>query len=414
MNVEEVCRKAKDNASAIAFMSESDMNKVLSAAADALINNRSEILTANGEDVKNAEAAGKDAGFIDRLTLTESRIEGIVEGLRELCALKCPIGEVMDDYVSKDGLRIRKVRVPMGVVCFIYEARPNVTADAIGLCVKSGNAVVLRGSKDALESNRTIVKVIKKAISALGFNPEFIQLVEDVSREAAVELMKQKNYVDVLIPRGSAGLINSALENSKIPVIETGTGNCHVYVHEGADTDKALKILMNAKTQRISVCNCCESLLVDEKIADRFLPMALEALHKAGVEIRGCEKSAKYADYVLAATEDDYYREFLAMPISVKVVSGLDEAVSHINKYGTHHSDAIITEDRAAGEKFLEQVDSAAVYVNASTRFTDGFVFGLGAELGISTQKLHARGPMGLKEITSYKYQILGDGQIRK
>ena len=413
MKVEEICKKAHDNAGAIAFLSESKMNDIISACADALKSNLPKILSANEKDIENAKNSGKNDGFIDRLRLTEKRMDGIVEGLKEICELSCPVGEILEEYRAKDGFKIRKVRVPLGVIGFIYEARPNVTVDAVGLCIKSGNAVVLRGSKDALESNRILVRIMKEAIAGEGVNPEFIQLIEDVTREGAMEMMRQKKYIDVLIPRGGAGLINSTLENSTIPVIETGTGNCHVYVHGEADIDMAVKVLINAKTQRTSVCNCCESLLVDSKIADKAMPVLLDALNEKGVEIRGCDETRKYRSYVLPAAEEDFYKEYLDMIISVKVVDGLDEAIAHINKYGTHHSDAIITKNASAAEKFLKEVDSAAVYHNASTRFTDGFVFGLGAEIGISTQKLHARGPMGLKEITSYKYQILGDGEIR-
>ena len=299
------------------------------------------------------------------------------------------------------------------MIGIIYEARPNVTADAIGLAVKSGNAVVLRGSKDAILSNKVITAVIKGAIRAAGYNPEFIQLIEDTTREGAAQFMKMNGVIDVLIPRGSAGLIQNAVQNATVPIIETGTGNCHVYFEKTADIKKALPILINAKTQRTSVCNACESLLIDEEFARAHLAEIVRALRDKNVEIVACEKCRALMPELAPATEEDFYAEFLALKISVKIVNGVGEAIAHINQYGTHHSDSIVTEDSAAAEKFLNEVDSAAVYVNASTRFTDGFEFGLGAEMGISTQKLHARGPMGLRELTTYKYQVRGNGQIR-
>lgn len=410
MTVSQVCRKAKENVRAISLASEQDMNAMLFAAAKALRDRAAEIVSENQKDV---DACTRGAQFVDRLMLNEKRIDGIAAGLEKLIELKCPVGEILEERTLYNGLLLRRVRVPLGVIGIIYEARPNVTADAIGLAIKSGNAVVLRGSKDAILSNIAITSVIKDAIRTEGYNPEFIQLIEDTSREGASEFMKMNGVIDVLIPRGSAGLIRNAVENATVPIIETGTGNCHIYFEKSADLRKALPILVNAKTQRTSVCNACESLLIDEEFADKYLPKVIETLRSKGVEIVACEKCRLRMPELAAATEDDFYAEFLSMKISVKIVAGVDEAIAHINRYGTHHSDSIVTEDAVAAEKFLNEVDSAAVYVNASTRFTDGFEFGLGAEMGISTQKLHARGPMGLRELTTYKYQIKGNGQVR-
>ena len=408
--VAEVCRKAKENLNAIAFASEEDMNKMLRAAADALRARAEYIIAENKKDIA---VCTRGAQFVDRLMLDVKRIDGIAAGLEKLIELRCPVGEVLEERTLYNGILLRRVRVPLGVLGIIYEARPNVTADAIGLSIKSGNAVVLRGSKDAILSNKAVTKVIKEAIAAAGYNPEFIQLIEDTTHEGATQFMRMNGIVDVLIPRGGAGLIRNALENATVPVIETGTGNCHVYFEKTCDLSKGLPILINAKTQRTSVCNACESLLLDEEVAAAHLPEIVKALSEKGVEIVACEKCRKIMPSLAPASEEDFYAEFLALKISIKIVGGVDEAIAHVNKYGTHHSDAIITEDPAAGEKFLSGVDSAAVYLNASTRFTDGFEFGLGAEMGISTQKLHARGPMGLRELTSYKYQLRGNGQAR-
>lgn len=408
--VAEVCRKAKENMNAIAFASEEDMNKMLRAAADALRARAEYIIAENKKDI---ESCTRGAQFVDRLMLDVKRIDGIAAGLEKLIELRCPVGEVLEERTLYNGISLRRVRVPLGVLGIIYEARPNVTADAIGLSIKSGNAVVLRGSKDAILSNKAVTKVIKEAIAEAGYNPEFIQLIEDTTHEGATQFMRMNGIVDLLIPRGGAGLIRNALENATVPVIETGTGNCHVYFEKTCDLSKGLPILINAKTQRTSVCNACESLLLDEEVAAAHLPEIVKALSEKGVEIVACEKCRKIMPSLAPASEEDFYAEFLALKISIKIVGGVDEAIAHVNKYGTHHSDAIITEDPAAGEKFLSGVDSAAVYLNASTRFTDGFEFGLGAEMGISTQKLHARGPMGLRELTSYKYQLRGNGQTR-
>ncbi len=410
MTVSEVCRKAKENVRAIALASENDMNTMLSAAARALRDNAKSIIEENKKDIA---ACTRGAQFVDRLMLDEKRIDGIAVGLEKLIELPSPVGEILEERTLYNGLLLRRVRVPIGVLGIIYEARPNVTADAIGLSIKSGNAVVLRGSKDAILSNRAVTSVIKSAIRSAGYDPEFIQLIEDTSREGATEFMKMNGVVDVLIPRGSAGLIQNAVQNATVPIIETGTGNCHVYFEDTADIDKALPILINAKTQRTSVCNACESLLIDEAFAQRHLREIVQSLRDKNVEIVACEKCRAIVPELAPASEEDFYTEFLALKISIKIVHGVDEAIAHINKYGTHHSDSIVTNDAAAAEKFLNEVDSAAVYVNASTRFTDGFEFGLGAEMGISTQKLHARGPMGLRELTSYKYQVTGNGQIR-
>ena len=411
MTISETCRVAKEHAGAAAYSTETDKNRMLALAADALLARQNEILAANAEDL---ERFTREDSLRDRLVLTEGRIAGIAEGLRQLTALPCPVGEVIEEHTTANGLDIARVRVPFGVVGIIYEARPNVTADAIGLCLKSGNAVVLRGSKDAYSSNAAIVRVMKDAIASGGFDPDFIQLLEDCTREGAREFMRQKAYLDVLIPRGSASLIQSTLENATVPVIETGTGNCHVYVEKSADLEMAKRILFNAKTQRISVCNACESLVVDEAFAKAHLADLLAPLLEKGVDIVGDERARLLVSAVKPAAEEDFYTEYLAMKISVKIVKDVEEAIAFINEHSTHHSECIVTEEKGAAEKFLREIDSACVYHNASTRFTDGFEFGFGAEMGISTQKLHARGPMGLRELTSYKFLIRGSGQVRE
>ena len=410
MTISETCRLAKAHAAAAAYSTEAEKNKMLSCAAEALVARQGEILAANREDVA---AFTRSDSLKDRLVLNEGRIAGIAEGLRQLTALPCPVGEVIESHTAPNGMQIDRVRVPFGVVGIIYEARPNVTADAIGLCLKSGNAVVLRGSKDAYRSNAAIVRIMKDAIRAAGQDPEFIQLLEDCSREGAREFMRQSGLIDLLIPRGSASLIQSTLENATVPVIETGTGNCHVYVERHADLAMAQAILVNAKTQRTSVCNACESLVVDRAFACEHLDALLRPLLERGVEIVGDELSQRLVPAVGAATEEDYGTEYLAMKISVKTVEDVAEAIAFINAHSTHHSECIVTEDRAAAERFLREIDSACVYHNASTRFTDGFEFGFGAEMGISTQKLHARGPMGLRELTTYKFVVRGSGQVR-
>ncbi len=387
-------------------------NRSLFAVADALVRESGRILAENEKDIAAGVKKGMHSGLIDRLRLTKERINGMAKGLRQVAELVDPIGEVMESFKRPNGLIIEKRRVPMGVIGIIYESRPNVTADAFGLCFKSGNAVILKGGSDALYSNRAITDVIRDALRAEGITEDAVQLIASTDRAVTQEFMRLKEYVDLLIPRGGAGLIKSVVENSTIPVIETGTGNCHVYVDEFADCDMAVSIIINAKTQRIGVCNACESLLIHEAVKDKLLPELYDALNKYQVEIRGDEKVAQVIE-CKPATEEDYGREYLDYIISMKTVASVEEAIAHINKYNTKHSETIITENRENAEKFLNEVDAACVYVNASTRFTDGFEFGFGAEIGISTQKLHARGPMGLKELTSYKYAIKGDGQIR-
>lgn len=391
-----------------------EKNKALSHAAQSLLRCQQEILEANAKDIEAGEKNGMHPGLIDRLRLTPERIEGMAEGLKQIAELPDCIGEVMEHFERPNGLKIEKRRVPLGVIGIIYESRPNVTADAFGLCFKTGNAVILKGGSDAIHSNIAIVRVLQAALSECGMTKDAIQLIEDTDRAVAAAFMKLNEYVDVLIPRGGAGLIRSVVENSTIPVIETGTGNCHIYVDKDADIDMAVEIIVNAKTQRIGVCNACESLVVHKDIREALLPKLNEALRSKNVEMRGDEGIREVLPDCVPATEEDYGREYLDYVISMKTVAGVDEAIAHINKYNTKHSECIITGNTKTAEQFLNEVDAACVYVNASTRFTDGFEFGFGAEIGISTQKLHARGPMGLKELTSYKYTIRGDGQIRK
>ena len=387
-------------------------NKALLSVAKALTDHQEEILKANAIDLKNGEEKGMNSGLLDRLKLTKERIEGMAEGLIQITHLPDPVGEVLETFERPNGLIIEKKRVPMGVIGIIYESRPNVTADAFGLCFKSGNAVILKGGSDAIHSNKAITDVIKGALKVAGITEDAIGLIESADRSVTQEFMRMKEYVDVLIPRGGAGLIRSVVENSTIPVIETGTGNCHIYVDEYADLKKAVPIIFNAKTQRIGVCNACESLVIHDAVKEKLLPELAAALKEKNVEIRGDEQVCQVID-CKPATEEDYGMDYLDYIISMKTVSSVEEAIAHINKYNTRHSEAIITENMENAEKFLNEVDAACVYLNASTRFTDGFEFGFGAEIGISTQKLHARGPMGLKELTSYKYTIKGSGQIR-
>ena len=386
----------------------------LLAIAKALRENASAIIEANQTDLKNGKEAGLTDSLLDRLRLDEARIEGMAQGVEQVAALPDPIGKVLDGRTLKNGLKIEKVSVPMGVIGIIYEARPNVTSDAAALCLKAGSAVILRGGKEAIHSNRAIMSVMRAAIAGIGFPEDCIALVQDTSRQSATELMQLTDYLDVLIPRGGAGLIRSVVENAKVPVIETGVGNCHVYVDASADIEMAANIIFNAKTSRPSVCNAIETVLVHKDAAAAALPAIKAELDKKQVEIRGCEKTREIlGDCVIPATEDDYEREFLDYILAVKVVDSLDDALDHIAKYSTGHSESIVTADYSAAEKFTSCVDSAAVYVNASTRFTDGGEFGLGAEIVISTQKLHASGPMGLNELTSMKFIIKGSGQIR-
>lgn len=413
MTMTDKVAKTKEASKSLSVLDTNSKNEILKAISVALKDNIAVILSANNKDIENAIKNNMKESLIDRLRLTEDRIISIADSVLKIADLNDPIGEA-ESFERPNGLKIIKKRVPFGVVAIIYEARPNVTVDVTAICIKTGNAAVLKGGSDAVNSNTAIVKIMKNAIKELGYNDDIIMLIEDNSREATHQLMKLNGLIDVLIPRGSASLIKSVVENATIPVIETGTGNCHIYVDEYADIQKALSILINAKTQRTGVCNAAESLLVHKNIADKFLPLALKTLNDAGVEIYGCENTIKYADFILKATDEDYATEYLDMKISVKVVDSFDEAVEHINKYSTGHSEAIITDNYTNALNFTSFVDSANVYVNASTRFTDGGEFGFGAEIGISTQKLHARGPMGLKEMTTYKYIILGNGEIRK
>ncbi len=390
-----------------------DKNNALLAIADAIVNNAELILKANEIDLENGRKQGMKQGLLDRLQLTYDRIVQMAEGIRQVVTLDDPVGEVIGMWKRPNGLTIGQKRVPIGVIGIIYESRPNVTLDAFGLCFKAGNAVILKGGSDAINSNIAIVDVIRKALEERNINPLCIQLIKSTDRAVTTEFMHMNEYVDVLIPRGGAGLIKAVVNNATIPVIETGTGNCHVYVDATADYDMALDIIENAKTQRIGVCNACESLLVHKDIADEFIPLLAERLFSHNVEIRGDEKSRVIVPSLHEATEEDYKTEYLDYIVSLKIVDSIDEAIEHINRYNTGHSEAIVTRDYDNSRKFLDEVDAAAVYVNASTRFTDGFEFGFGAEIGISTQKLHARGPMGLKELTTTKYIIYGNGQIR-
>lgn len=389
-------------------------NEALLHIARCLEENAPDILKANEEDIKRAQANGMHEGLVDRLRLTKERIAAMAEGLRQITALNDPVGEIIEKFTQEDGLVIQKQRVPLGVIGIIYESRPNVTADAFGLCFKTGNAVILKGGSDALMSNLAITECIQDSLSGCGLPRDAIQLIADTDRAVTAAFMKLNEYVDVLIPRGGAGLIKTVVENSTIPVIETGTGNCHIYVDESADINMAVNIIINAKTQRIGVCNSCESLVIHENIRGKLLPVLEEKLKAHHVDIRADELIREYITDAAAATEEDYQTEYLDYIISMKTVSSVDEAITHINIYNTKHSDSIITENKEYAKKFLNEVDAACVYHNASTRFTDGFVFGFGAEIGISTQKLHARGPMGLIALTTYKYLIEGKGQIRE
>lgn len=405
--------KAKE-ASRFLMTAGSKKDDALNAIANALRENSDRIIKANDIDIENGEKAGLTKSLLDRLKLTEERINGMADGVSEVASLADPIGRVLDGRTLKNGLQIEKVTVPMGVIGIIFEARPNVTSDAAALCLKAGSAVILRGGKEAINSNKAIAEIMRDAIEGAGLPRDCVSLVEDITRQSATELMQLSDYLDVLIPRGGAGLIKSVVDNAKVPVIETGVGNCHVYVDKSADVDMAKSIIFNAKTSRPSVCNAIETVLVHKDIAEKALPKIKAELDKMNVEIRGCETTrAILGESVVSATENDYAIEFLDYILAVKVVESLDDALAHISKYSTGHSESIITSDYESANKFTACVDSAAVYVNASTRFTDGGEFGLGAEIGISTQKLHARGPMGLNELTSSKYIIRGNGQIR-
>ena len=413
MTLTEMGRRAKDVSRVLNTLGSREKNMGLEEAARALLDSEEEILAGNREDYERAEAGGMGQGLLDRLKLTPARIQSMADGLLKVAALDDPVGEVLSMKLRPNGLQIGQKRVPIGVIGMIYEARPNVTADAFGLCFKSGNAVILKGGSDALQSNKAIAQALRTGLSRAGLPEDSLQLIEDTSRETTRELMRLNRYIDVLIPRGGAGLIKTVVENSTIPVIETGTGNCHVYVDASADLMMALDIVFNSKTQRIGVCNACESLLVHRKIAVEFLPMLKKRLDEKNVEIRADEDACGIVPEFVPATEEDWGKEYLDYILSLKIVDSVDEAISHINTYNTGHSESIVTSDYFNAQKFLNEVDAAAVYVNASTRFTDGDEFGFGAEIGISTQKLHARGPMGLKELTTTKYIIYGDGQIR-
>ena len=405
--------KAKKASGQLAHLNTDEKNRILLLVAGLLEEQSEQILTANRTDLKQAAEMGLKGDIVDRLTLNDERIAGMAEGLREVVQLEDPIGEIEAMKKRPNGLLIGKKRVPLGVVGVIYESRPNVTADVAGLCIKTGNVCVLRGGKEAFQSNNAIVKLFHEAIAQCGLDPDMVQLVQNTTRESAVAMMKLNAYLDILIPRGGAGLIQAVVQNSTVPVIETGVGNCHVYVDEASDLDMAVSIVYNAKTHRPGVCNAAESLLVHEAVAEKVLPAIGKSLTGGGVEIRGDETTCRLIPGAVPAKEEDWGTEYLDLVISSKVVGSLEEAVAHINKYGSMHSESIVTENYSHAQYFLEQVDAAAVYVNASTRFTDGFEFGYGAEIGISTQKLHARGPMGLKELTTNKYVIYGSGQIR-
>ena len=413
MTLQEIGKRAKDVSRRLSILGQTEKNQGLLEVAESLVAGQEEILSANEQDMERARENGMSQGMLDRLKLTPARIESMAEGLRQVAALDDPVGEVISMKTRPNGLLIGQKRVPLGVIGIIYEARPNVTADAFGLCFKSGNAVILKGGSDAISSNVAIVKRIQEGLERAGLPEDAVQLIEDTSRSTTREFMKLNEYVDVLIPRGGAGLIKTVVENSTIPVIETGTGNCHIYVDEGAELTVALNIIEHAKTQRISVCNACESLVVHQSVAKEFLPQLQQRLNPYQVEIRGDERAVEIVPEFVPAAPEDWGKEYLDYILSCRIVDSFEEAVEHINRYSTGHSEAIITRDYERAQRFLNEIDSAAVYVNASTRFTDGFEFGFGAEIGISTQKLHARGPMGLKELTTTKYIIYGNGQVR-
>jgi len=413
-NLKDVARKTKEASYFLANISSFHKDQFLLQLADNLERDEEEIKEENRKDLERAKDMGMKPSLLDRLELSSSRIKAMASGLREVANFPDPVGEVIEGSKRPNGLLITKMRVPLGVLAIIYEARPNVTIDSVGLGIKSGNALLLRGSSSAIHSNQVLVGKTKETLSQCGFPPDVVNLLECKSHEEVQELLTLRDYIDVIIPRGGADLIKLVVENSQVPVIETGVGNCHVYVDGSADWEMAEKIVINAKTQRPSVCNACETLLVDNKIAPQFLPRMIHALEEREVEIRGCEKTRELVKEVKLATEEDWYAEYLDLILAVKVVGGIEEAITHINSYGSHHSEAIVTQDYTVARKFLEEVDAAAVYVNASTRFTDGGEFGMGAEIGISNQKLHARGPMGLRELTTVKYMVWGTGQVRE
>lgn len=407
-------KKAKAASRILAKLGQTEKNNALFAVADALIKKADEIIAANSIDMEAAKKNGMSEALLDRLLLTKERLEDMAEGVRQVAGLDDLIGEVLSMKERPNGLLIGQKRVPIGVIGFIYESRPNVTVDGFALCFKTGNAVILRGGSDCIHSNIALVRVIRETLAACNVTEDAVSLIENTDRELAKQFMKLNKYVDLLIPRGGAGLIRTIVENATVPVIETGTGNCHIYIDKSADMEKALPIIKNAKLQRLGVCNACESLVIHKDIADMAIPLIADMLKENECEMRGDARAVSLSDYIIPAAEEDYGTEYLAKIISAKVVDSLDEAIEHINNYSTGHSEAIITESYENAQRFLAEIDSACVYVNASTRFTDGFMFGFGAEIGISTQKLHARGPMGLLALTSTKYIIYGNGQIRE
>ncbi len=413
MTVFEQGKKAKQTLTFMSQVTTEQKNNALGIIADMLEENIEKIVSANNVDIENGRQNGLNDGLIDRLMLNADRIKAMADGARQVASLPDPCGRVLSEYKKDNGLLIKKITVPLGVIGIIFEARPNVTVDAAALCLKSGNAVILRGGKEAINSNTALADIMREALAKAGFPQDVIQLVGDTSRQSSNDMMHMNEYLDCLIPRGGKGLIKAVVENSTVPVIETGSGNCHIYVDESADVNMAANIIFNAKTQRISVCNACESLVINSKIIDKALPVIAKKLKEKDVEIRGDERAQKACSLVVPATDEDFATEYLDYIISVKTVDNVDEAIAHINANSTGHSEAIITENKENAEKFLKCIDSSSVYVNASTRFTDGAEFGLGAEIGISTQKLHARGPMGLEQLTSTKYLIYGDGQVR-
>ncbi|MVX66199.1 glutamate-5-semialdehyde dehydrogenase [Clostridium chromiireducens] len=406
-------QKAKEASYELSIASTEQKDNALILMAEELINAKNDIIKANEIDLETAKSKGTSEAMLDRLALSYDRIKGMADGLKDVVKLQDPIGEVISMWQRPNGLQIGQKRVPLGVIGIIYEARPNVTCDAAGLCLKTGNSVILRGGSEAINSNKAIVKALVKGMEKAGLPKESVQLIEDTSREVATEMMRLNEFIDVLIPRGGAGLIQAVLKNATVPVIETGTGNCHIYIDDNCDFEMAKDITVNAKASRPSVCNSAEKLLVNEKIAGEFLPIVVKALRENGVAVKGDDASQAIINDIEKTNEEDWGKEYLDYIMAVKIVKDVDEAITHINKYGTGHSEAIVTESYKNSQKFLQRVDAAAVYVNASTRFTDGSEFGFGAEIGISTQKLHARGPMGLKELTTIKYIIYGNGQIR-
>ncbi len=413
MTVFEQGKNAKQTLTFMSQVTTEQKNNALGIIADMLEENIEKIVSANAVDIENGRKNGLGDGLIDRLMLNADRIKAMADGARQVASLPDPCGRLLSEYKKDNGLDIKKITVPLGVIGIIFEARPNVTVDAAALCLKSGNAVILRGGKEAINSNTALADIMREALAKAGFPQDVIQLVGDTSRQSATDMMNMNEYLDCLIPRGGKGLIKAVVENSTVPVIETGSGNCHIYVDESADIDMAANIIFNAKTQRISVCNACESLVINSKIINKALPIIAKKLKEKDVEIRGDERAQKACELVAPAIDEDFATEYLDYIISVKTVDTIDEAIAHINANSTGHSEAIITENKENAEKFLKCIDSSSVYVNASTRFTDGGEFGLGAEIGISTQKLHARGPMGLEQLTSTKYLIYGDGQVR-